>query len=137
MTKVGLIAVAAATTLLGGCGGSTKTVTVSTPTPSPSNSAGGTGAAPSAVAACLNAAGAAVRGPKPAGRGSAVYAITRDGADIGFVKAPNSAIAARLQPKFAAAGFHTRVLKNDVTAFAIYKGTLTRLDSASLSKCTR
>jgi hypothetical protein len=78
-----------------------------------------------------------VRGPKPAGHGIAVYALTRDGADIGVVKAPSTAIANRLQITFSSgSGFQTAVLKNDPTAFAIHKGTLTSADSALLSKCT-
>lgn len=137
MTKVGLIAVVSAATLLAGCGGSTKTVTVGTPTSSTSSAAGAAGVVPSAAADCFKAAGAVVRGPKPAGNGIAVYAITRDGADLGLVKAPNTRIAARLQQTFAtASGFQTKVLNNDPTAFAIHKGTLTSADSALLSKCT-
>lgn len=130
MAKLGLILLASIA-LLAGCGGATKTVTVSGPS---------TGSVPTAItsaAACFKAAGAAIRGPKPAGRGSAVYATTRDGAQIGLVKAPNATVAGRIQFVFSAGGEHTKSLKNDPTAFTIYKGRLNKPDSNLLTKCTQ
>jgi hypothetical protein len=140
MRKLGLIAVVAAATLLAGCGGSTKTVTVTSATPSttPSTSnAGGASGNVSAVAACFTAAGATVRGPHPAGPGTAIYAVTRDSGNVGFVKAANAAIATRLAQVFPSSGWKVKQLTNDPTAFAIYQSTLTSADSALLSKCTK
>jgi len=133
MRKLGLVGVVAAATVFAGCG-STKTVTVSTASTTPPTSNGG-GA--STVAACFTAAGAAVRGPHPAGQGTAVYALTRDSGNVGFVKAPSAAIAARLAQVFPSSGWKIEQLKNDPTAFAIYQSTLTSADSALLSKCTK
>jgi hypothetical protein len=107
-----------------------------TSTPSTSNILRPHGVIPSAGAACFKAAGAFVKGPEPAGRGTAVYVVTQDRAAMGFVKAPNTTIAARLQRIFARAGGHIKPLKNDPTAFGFYRGTLTSTDSGLLSKCT-
>jgi hypothetical protein len=54
---------------------------------------------------------------------------------IGVVKAPDLVTAA-LQQAFLKSGFQTEPLSNDPAAFGIYKGTLTSIDSALLSKCT-
>jgi phospholipase C len=105
--------------------------------PPPVRSRGPTGPAPSAVAACFNAGGAkAVQGPKPAGRGTAVYAGMPDGTELGFVSAPRTTIAVRLQRTFAADGGHIETLTNDPTAFGFYRGTATSAEAALLSKCT-
>ena len=96
---------------------------------------GPNGVIPSAVAACLRVAGTQVRGPTPAGDGTAVYAVTPDRAVIGVVKAPDLVTAA-LQQAFLKSGFQTEPLGNDPTAFGIYKGAVTSIDSALLSKCT-
>jgi len=143
MRRLALVAVVAATTLVAACGGSTKTVTVTTPTssstaPAPSSSGGGaTRKKASAVAACFQAGGAAVIGPNPAGHGTAVHAITRDSAEIGFLEGPNAADALHIAQVFAGAGWKLKPLKNNPQGFAIYKGTLTSADSALLSKCTK
>jgi hypothetical protein len=97
------------------------------------------GASASAVAACFKAAGVSVSGPQSAGPGTAVYVFTRSQsprvATEGFVKAPNTTIAAQLRRTFAAAGNHIKTLRNDPAAFGFYRGTLTTYDSALLSKC--
>ena len=145
MRRLALVAAVIATTLVAACGGSTKTVSVtgSTPsstspaTPSTTNGGGATGKKASAVAACLRAAGAAVVGPNPAGRGTAVRAITRDSGDIGYLEGPTPRIAFQIAQVFLArGGWKLEPLKNNPQAFGIYKGTLTSADSALLSKCT-
>ena len=147
MRKLGLAAVVALFALLAGCGGSTKTVTVATPssgssssassTPAASAPAGASTTAAAAVGKCFTAAGAAVRGPHPAGEGVAVYATTRDSGNIGFVKAPSAAVAIRLAQVFPGSGWKVRTIKSDATGFAIYQGTLTSSDSTLLSKCAK
>jgi mannosyltransferase len=104
-------------------------------TPSRSNAVGPKRLVPSAVANCFKAAGAQVR-VRPAGQGTVVRAFTPDGAELGAVKAPDAAIADRLQQVFSASGYETQLLKNDPAAFGIHKGTLTSADSTLLSKCT-
>jgi hypothetical protein len=99
------------------------------------NLAGTTAAEASTVAACLRRAGAAVTGPIPAGRGSAVYATARDGTQVGVVRAPNPKVFGHLQQVFSASGYHTKAVRDHSTAFAIYKGRLTRAGSALISKC--
>jgi hypothetical protein len=144
MRKHSLIAVVAAVSLVG-CG-STKTVTVTTfrPTTASSSSAssgarsspGGMGGITSAVAACFRAAGAGVRGPQAAGRGLAVYATTRDGGNVGFVKAADASTIKAIGKVFTRAGGHITVLKKDPTAFVFYGGSLTKKDSDLLRKCS-
>lgn len=144
MRRLALVAAVIATTLVAACGGSTKTVTVtgSTPsgtssaTPATSNGGGAIGKKASAVAACFRAAGAAVIGPNPAGRGDAVRAITRDSADIGFLVGPNAARTFHIAQVFASGGWKLKPLKNNPQGFAIYKGTLTSADSSLLTRCT-
>jgi hypothetical protein len=147
MRKLGLMAAAgAAITVIAACGGSTKTVTVTASTPSappsttsPSGASGG--AASSAVASCFKAAGAAVR-VAPAGEGTAVYAVTRDSGNIGFLKGPSASIALDIARVFSSGGashnpWTTEPIKNDPTAFVMHQGTLTSADSALLSKCAK
>jgi hypothetical protein len=107
-------------------------------TPSASDVVGKDGLNPSAVAACLKAAGAQVSGPKPAGLGTVVYATTPDGAVVGVVKAPAGATVDGLQQAFSGpdGGFVTETLSNDPTAFGIYKGVVTIADSTMLVRCT-
>ena len=141
MRRLVLAVVVAATTLVAACGGSTKTVTVTTPTSSgtssTNNGGGATGKKASAVAACFQAAGAAVIGPNPAGRGLSVNAITRDSGDIGYLEGPTPRIAFQIAQVFLArGGWKLEPLKNNPQGFGIYKGTLTSADSALLSKCT-
>jgi hypothetical protein len=139
MRKLGLIAVVAATALLAGCGSTkTQTVTVSTAstTPPTSNLGGAPRVSASAASACLAAAGAAVR-VRPAGRGTAVYATTRDGGKIGLLKGPNPSAAIRIAQVFSAGGWKVKPVKNDPVTFAVYMGTLTAADSALLSKCAK
>jgi hypothetical protein len=141
MTKFGVIALTGAAMALAACGGSSKTVTVTGSTPSAGNAAGtsggGTTGVPSAVVACFQAAGAKVRGPRPAGQGSAIYVTTRDGAALGYVKAPNVTIAARVQEVFIGSGDKALPVKSDPSAFAFYKGTPAKGDLALLSKCAK
>jgi hypothetical protein len=59
-----------------------------------------------------------------------------DGTELGFVTAPSTTIAARLQRTFAAAGVHIEALAHDPTAFAFYHGAPTSSEAALLSKCT-
>ena len=145
MRKLSIMAAAAAaSTVMASCGGSTKTVTVTASTPSaspsttsPSGASGG--GASSAVAACFTAAGAAVR-VRPAGQGTAVYAVTRDSGNLGFLKGPSAPIALDIARVFSSSPsnpWKTRPIKNDPTGFAIYQGTLTSADSALLSKCAK
>ncbi|MEK6250818.1 MAG: glycosyltransferase family 39 protein [Actinomycetota bacterium] len=111
--------------------------TKSTPstTQSTSKVIGPNGVVPSAVAACLKAGGAQVQGPKPAGFGKAVYAVTPDSAVIGVFKAPNLDIAGYRQT-FSSSGFQIVPLKADPAAFGIIKGKATPVDLALLSRCT-
>jgi hypothetical protein len=90
----------------------------------------------SAVAACFRAAGAGVRGPQAAGRGLAVYATTRDGGNIGFVKSADLSTIKAIGKVFTQAGGHITVLKQDPTAFVFYKDSLTKTDSDLLRKCS-
>jgi len=102
-----------------------------------SNVVGPQGVIPSAVAACLKAAGARVIAVKPAGPGTAVYAVTPDGIVTGVVKAPGVAVARRIQQAFSAGGFQTQPLANDPAAFGMFKGgTPTSADSTLLSECS-
>src|SRR5205823_14230594 len=96
---------------------------------------GPNGVVPSAVAACLRAAGTQVR-MKPAGTGTEIYAITQDGAVVGVVKAPDAATANQMRHTFSAGGYQTKGLPKDFAAFGIYKGNLTSADSILLSKCS-
>jgi hypothetical protein len=93
------------------------------------------GVVPSAVAACLKAGGARVQGPKPAGSGKAVYAVTPSGAVIGVFKGPNLDIAGYRQT-FEDSGFQTEPLQADPAAFGILKGEPTPVDLALLARCT-
>ena len=90
----------------------------------------------SAVAACFRAAGATVR-VRPAGQGEAVYVGTPDGANIGFLKGPDTATAARIAEAFSRAGWRSASIKNDPTGLAMYQGSLRSADAALLSKCAR
>jgi hypothetical protein len=139
-----LIAVVVAVALAG-CG-STKTVTLtsfrSTPSPASSvgagagSSSGGTGGTASAVAACFRLAGAGVNGPRAAGRGLADYVRTRDGGNLGFVKAADVPTITAIAKVFTLAGDHITVLRKDPTAFVFYKGSLTKNDSDLLRNCS-
>ena len=100
----------------------------------PASGSAATGAVHSAAAACFRAAGAAVR-LGPAGQGTAIYAMARDGGDVGLLEGPTPAVAARIAQVFAGGGWRLKPLKNNPRAVGIYKGTLTRADSALLSKC--
>jgi phospholipase C len=108
------------------------------PAPPAAPTRGATGPNSSAVAACFKAGGATVvQGPKPAGRGTAVYAGRPDGAELGFVSAPKTTIAARLRQTFAAAGNNIVPNAEDPIAFGFYNHSPTSADSALLSKCIR
>src|SRR5205085_1719335 len=118
MRKARLVAVIAAITLVG-CG-STRTVNLTSfgSTAASSSSAssrvpGGMRGTASAVAACLKAAGAAVRGPQAAGEGFADYATTRDGGNVGFVQAGDALNVKAIGKVFARAGDHITTLKKD------------------------
>ena len=141
MRKPRLVAVIAAITLVG-CG-STRTVNLTSfgSTAASSSSAssrvpGGMRGTASAVAACLKAAGAAVRGPQAAGEGFADYATTRDGGNVGFVQAGDALNIKAIGKVFARAGDHITTLKKDPTAFTFYKNWQTSMDSDLLRKCT-
>jgi hypothetical protein len=136
MTKFGLIAATAAALALAACGGSTKTVTLTSSAPSGTPSSSGT-AVPSSVIACFKQARARIRGPNPAGRGSAIYVKTRDGGSLGYVKAPNAAVAIHVSQVFAGSGNKIKPIKGQTTAFGFSKGTVTSADSALLSKCAK
>lgn len=139
MPKLGLIAAAAATLLLAACGGSTKTVTLTSPTSSGAPSSGGTAGAstvPASVISCFKGAGATIRGPVPAGHGSAVYVLARDGGNLGYVAAPSSVTAFHIAEVFASSGDKIKTIKGK-NAFAFSKGTVSSADSALLSKCSK
>ena len=133
MRKPSLVAVIAAITLVG-CASTTSLR--STPASSSSASSEGMGGTSSAVAACFRAGGAYARGPQAAGPGLAVYAVTRDGGNVGFVQAGDASTIKAIGNVFARAGDHITMLEKDPTAFEFYKRTLTKKDSDLLSKCS-
>jgi hypothetical protein len=140
MNKFGLFAAIAAALVLAACGGSTKTVTLTSSSPSGTPSSGGTtgtNAIPASMIACFHAAGATVRGPRPAGNGSVIYVTTSDGGSVGYVKAPTAAAAIRIGQVFAGAGDKIKPVHGNPLAFAFYKGTVTTTDQALLSKCAK
>src|SRR5437763_9744863 len=107
MTKLSIIAVVDVSMLGAACGGSTKTITV-TLFPRPPlaiKPVGPTGLNPSALRACLTAAGVHVKGTIPAGAGTEVYAITQDGAVVGAIKGPTSAVARDIALTFSRGGY--------------------------------
>src|SRR5438105_1627643 len=139
MTKLSLIAVVAVSMLGAACGGRTKTITVTMSPRGPLaiQPVGPTGLGPSAFGAGLTAAGVHSKRTIPAGPGTEVYAITQDGAVVGAIKGPNSAVARDIARSFSRGGYTTKPVKKDPTAYAIYKGRLSRADSVLLSECTR
>src|SRR5205823_13037262 len=94
----------------------------STPASSSSASSKGAGGISSPVAACFKAAGAYVKGPQAAGPGSAIYAVTRDGRTVGFVKAADAPAIKAIGNVFTKAGDHITMLGKNPTAFVFYKG---------------
>jgi hypothetical protein len=66
----------------------------------------------------------------------AVYVTTRDGENMGFVKAPDASTIKAIGKVFTQAGGHITVLKQDPTAFVFYNGSLTKKDSDLLRKCS-
>ena len=123
MRKPSLVAVIMTITLVG-CG-STTSVPL-TPVGSRTSSA---------VAACFRAAGAWAT-TKPAGPGTAVYAFARDGAAMGFVKAPDASAIKGIGKVWTRGGSHITMLRKDPTAFMFYKGTVTKKDSDLLRTCS-
>src|SRR5207248_1288243 len=91
----------------------------------------------SAVAACFRAAGAWAT-TKPAGPGTAVYAFARDGAAMGFVKAPDASAIKGIGKVWTHGGSHITMLRNDPTAFIFYnpRTSPTSVDLDLLTKCS-